>query len=391
VRNKLKILYVLEAAEGGTGRHLRDILLNLDLSLFTPELAVSVNRNQDFLEDIADIQQRGIKVHLVPMQRAISLFSDFRAYRQLRKLICGGQYRIVHTHSSKAGILGRYAARGQGVKIFHTSHVFPFEIKVSKLRQKLYLALERSAGKYTDRLIAVCDAEKQVALDHGILPEAKISVVYNGIDLAKWRPDAAIRAKCREELGLNEDDKLIGMITRFMPQKGIEILVAAAAALKPLPEKVDFLLVGDGKLKPRITRLISDQGLADHFGIRDITPCVRRYYAAIDLMVMPSLWEALPYSLLEAMVMGKAVVVSAVGGMKELVQDGENGLLFPAGDQQALTAILQKFIAGEIDLQNLGKAAQASVQEKYTLDKMMAGLQEAYQEELAVGKNNAGD
>jgi glycosyltransferase involved in cell wall biosynthesis len=229
---KIKIIYILEATVGGTRRHITQVLLHLDLDKFEPILFCSIKRDPAFLGDIERIKERGIKVITFPMKRAIAPFSDLWSILSITKAIKLETPEIVHTHSSKAGIIGRIAAKRAGVKlIIHTPHVFPFEMNVGPLKKFIYLFLERMTAKWTDLLIAVSESEKNTAIKKHLFTDKSARVIVNGIEPELWNFNQDKRQEMREQLGILEDEFIVGMVGRFMPQKGHGILLEAAESL----------------------------------------------------------------------------------------------------------------------------------------------------------------
>ncbi|HCE46507.1 MAG TPA: hypothetical protein DET40_23425 [Lentisphaeria bacterium] len=384
--SKIKILLILEATAGGTRRYITQVLTHLDLNKFEPVLFCAVKRDPAFLDDIELIRKRGIKVVVFAMKREISPLSDMWLILKMAKAIKRENPDIVHTHSSKAGIIGRTAARLAGVaKIAHTPHVFPFEMDVGKFKRQFYLFLEGIAAKWTTLLIAVSDAEKATALEHGLFNDGNSAVNANGIDPELWpAADAGERQKQRGLAGIPNDVFVVGMVGRFMPQKGHRILIEAAGKLLKKNKDIRFVLVGDGELKNEIRALTVSNKTEKNFHFLAQTDKIASCYAMFDCLVLPSLWEGCPFTSMEAMAMGIPVIASSVGGTCEIIEDRVSGLLIPPADAGALAEAIEKLCEDRRLRESLGEKGRQRILEKFLLSDKIRNLEDIYQR-LAVG------
>lgn len=379
MKNRIKIIYILEATGGGTRRHITQILLHLDLDKFEPILFCAVKRDRAFINDIELIRQRRIKVVIFPMNRAISPVSDLCAILKMTGAIRKEKPDIVHTHSSKAGIIGRIAAERAGVpKVIHTPHVFPFEMAISPLKKRFYLMLERMAAKKTDLLLAVSQSEKAVAMEYGLFKEGNVIVNENGIELESWQKNIDKRNEIREQAGIPEDSFVVGMVARFMPQKGHEILISAAEILLKNNPKIHFALVGDGELKNKIRNLTIANQTNKYFHFFTQTDNIAAYYSMFNCLVLPSFWEACPYTIMEAMAMGIPVIASAVGGVAEIIKDKKSGLLVPPDDGEKLADAIARLCEDRKFAEEMGKNGRKRIMEKFLLSDSIKRLEEIY-------------
>lgn len=376
-RPRLHVLQILEATTGGTRRHMVDLISHLPADRFRVSLACSTRRDPRFLDDLADMKARGVTVHIVPMRREIRPFSDLAAFVQLRRIIRRGGFDVVHTHSSKAGFLGRLAAASAGVpRIIHTPHTFPFQMDVHGFRRSGYVQLERLAARFTDRLICVCPAQKILA--QSVIDPARIAVVENGIALRPPR-DPAERQRHRLAWGVAPDQPLVGVVGRFVPQKGYADVVAAAGLVAELRPDARFALVGDGELKTDIEGRIRSRGLQSRVVIVEGREDAPELMPAFDIVALPSLWEGLPYVLLEAMAAGRAVVATRVGGIPDVIDDGRDGVLVPAREPAALAAAIAKLIDNGERRSMMGVEARDKVVARYGLDRMISRIVALYE------------
>lgn len=389
--DRIRVLHILEATTGGTRRHLLDVVLNLDAGRFDASVLCATRRDPAFGDDINAMRDHGIDVSVVPMVREIRPFADWRALRRIARRLRGARYDIVHTHSSKAGMLGRLAARRAGVPVIvHTPHAFAFQMNVGAPRRWLYAALERGAARLSDRIICVCPSERAAALRRRIAPPERLTVIENAIDAdAVAGQQAALdRDGLRSSFGFAPHDIVLGTAARFTRQKGHAVLVEAAARL---PDALPFrlLLAGAGEKKDAIEAMIGRRNLSGVCRVVESLDDTAPFYAAIDVFVLPSLWEGLPYTLLDAMAVGKPIVASNCGGISDTLVDGQTGLLVKPGDPAALGAALGRLMADAGLREGLGAAARRAVQRRDALKQMIEKLEQLYQElynEKAEGK-----
>ena len=280
-------------------------------------------------------------VILIPeMRRGINPILDLASFLRLYSLMLRERFDIVHTHSSKAGILGRVAARLAGVKvIIHTIHGLPFHPYQNKFLNFFYIILERFAGYFTDRIITVCEAMKREALSAGIAGDGKFITIYSGIDLNPFLHVRGDILEKRGELGIKGGEKVIGKIGRFFPLKGHEYLIKAAPEVVNVFPNVKFLLVGDGILKEKLQLEIRKLGLEDRFiftGLVDQKD-IPLLISVMDILVHTSLREGLARVLPQAIACGKPVISFDIDGAGEVVIPGETGFIVPARDVSALS------------------------------------------------------
>jgi len=375
----IQVLEILEATTGGTRRHLFDLAAGLDPRRFAVRVLCSTLRDPAFAGDVRALRARGIPVTIVPMRRAIHPLSDPAAlaaiYRHLKRRRCA----VVHTHSSKAGFLGRLAAHAARVRrVIHTPHLFPFEMDVGPLRRSFYAGLERMAARWTDRIVCVCPFERESALRRHVAPADKLTVIENGIRMpTSCSPDAA--ARLRRELGFAPDDTVVGAAGRLTAQKGYSDLVRAAAGIVKRRPGTKFVLAGDGELRRAIERLVARIGLQADFRLLGSRTDLDPFYALLDVVVFPSRWEALPYTLIEAMAAGRAIVAARVGGIPDVLTNGHNGLLVPPRDVPGLRDAVGSLLDHPQRRQALGKEARRTAEERFRLSDMLERIGALYE------------
>jgi glycosyltransferase involved in cell wall biosynthesis len=271
------------------------------------------------------------------LQRPVSLPRDLMALRDLRRRIRALRPDIVHTHSSKAGFVGRLAARMAGVpRIFYTPHGHVFHSYYGPPITRMFIRLERFAARFTERIVVLTDAEAEQHLAVGVGRRGQFVKIPSGVDLTTVRAEAAGGSRVRQELGLSSETPVVGAVARLVPVKGLGYLVAAMPEiLRGCPE-THLVLAGDGDQRSGLEGLARELAVADrvHFlGFRRDAAAVT---AALNVFVLPSLNEGLGRVLVTAMALGVPIVATKVGGVPEVVEDGRQGLLVPSADPQAL-------------------------------------------------------
>ncbi len=298
-------------------------------------------------------------------RRSLYSFGDLRAAAALLRLV--GDYDVVHTHGSKAGVLGRLAARIRRVPaVLHTVHGFPVHEYMPRLKRQLLLALERVAARCADRIVCVCEANVAEALNLGITRPEQVRVVVSGVPTEQVRSgsDGSVRA----ELGIPTDAPVVGTITRLMEQKAPLDFVAAARRVIEADPQVHVVMVGDGPLRDQVAAAAAGIPRLHLLGFRNDVPDV---LAMLDVVAFSSLWEGLGRALTEAVLAGKPVVATAVNGVPDLVADGETGYLVPHGDVPALAAAMGRVAASPELVASLGARGRRFA-EGFTWDRAAA-------------------
>lgn len=285
---------------------------------------------------IEEVRQRDIPLVILPsLRRELSPVSDLRVIGQLRQLMSENgrpRYDIVHTHSSKAGVVGRIAAAWANVPlIVHTVHGWSFHDQMPPGRRGLYVALERIAARYSRKMIVVSpkDIEKGLAQQIG-LPQ-DYTLIRSGIELDRFGHPTVPPAEMRRRLGLPADAPVIGSVTRLSPQKSPLDLLDSFAHIQQQRPDAWLVVVGDGPLRAQVEQRLAELRIADRVILTGLRRDIPELMAAFDVFVLSSLWEGLPRVLPQAMASGLPIVCTEADGSAEAVVDGENGFLTPRG------------------------------------------------------------
>jgi glycosyltransferase involved in cell wall biosynthesis len=303
----------------------------------------------------------GVGFYQVPtMVRPLRPWRDLRALVFLTVLLRTLKPTIVHTHSSKAGVLGRLAAWFAGVPIIiHAIHGFGFTPHQHPLLRHLLLSVERIVARVTTRFFAVSEANCRQGVALGLFPADRCTVIRSGTDLAAFRQVRVDAPQKKRELGLEPTRPVVGMIAPFKPQKAPVDFVRMADLVHRVRPDVQFLLVGDGELREAVEAEREGRGLSTVVRLagwrRDIPGVMR----CLDVLVLTSLWEGLPRVYLEALASGVPVVGTRVDGAAEVVREGLTGFLTEPGDVRALAERVLHVLAHPEEAKRMGRNGQA--------------------------------
>ena len=328
---------------------------------------------------LAEAEQAGFKVvRLKHMRPELSPRQDPSALRELLHELGAGHFDVVHTHSSKAGALGRFAAHRVGVPaIVHTFHGFPFhDFQFGPVRAA-YIAIERQLGRITDQFLAVGGAVAAQAISLRIAPTERVRTIASAIQLDIPPVSPSTRASARRLMGLPDTAKVVGTVGRLAAQKAPQDLVAAIESMgRP---DVYCVWVGDGPLREDITRLIERRKLTKRFLLLGERSDVAALLPGFDIFALASHYEGLPCSVVEAMTCGVPVTATAVNAVPEVVVPGRTGLLVPPG----APALLGKAIAYLMDHPSEGArmalAARVHIGNRFDPEILGRDLSETYQ------------
>lgn len=323
-----------------------------------------------------------IEPHLV---RPVRPGRDFQAYRALKRRFKSTRPTIVHTHSGKAGVVGRLAAQDAGVPIVvHTIHGPSFGPWQSGFSNFIFRAAERMAGRATTHFIVVAEAMTRQYLEAGIGQPGDYTRVFSGFDLQRFleaRPDPALR----QRLGLTPDDLVIGKIARLFELKGHDDLFAVAPRLVQACPKIKFLLVGGGPWEGRFKDMANQMGLAKHFVFTGLVPPteIPGLVGIMDMLVHLSRREGLPRALPQALAAGKPVVAFDCDGAGEVCRTGETGVLVPPGDLERLAEAVLSLATNESLRLECGGRGRAFVSARFPVERMVEDIRLVYAKLLA--------
>ncbi len=306
---------------------------------------------------------------------------EFRCLRDLRRIFTDGGFDIVHTHSSKAGILGRWAAHRAGVPIvIHTIHGMSFNRTQSPPVRWFYRALERFVAPMTTAFVCVADAMTRQAVAAGMGPESKFTTIRSGMDTAKYVPRAG-RDEVRRSWGFAESDIVVGTIARLFRNKGYDELIAAMPAAVAGNPNLKFVWVGDGPDRDDYLARLRSLGLADRVHLTGLVPPDRvpQLIAGFDLLVHASKWEGLPRALVQGLLMEVPGIAFDLDGAPEVIVEDKTGKLIPPDHISALTDSLLSISTDAELRQRLGAAGRSATRAAFSTETMVHQLDGLYQ------------
>lgn len=318
-------------------------------------------------------------VFLDSLVREVSPLRDFLALLELWKTFQNERPDVVHTHSSKAGILGRLAAALAGVPVIvHTYHGFGFHGRQAPLVKTLYALLERVCARFTTRLVFVSRANADYAERHGLGRAADALVIRSGVGLSEF-PASVDAAKLKMSAGIGMHKPVVVSIGNLKPQKNAGDFVAAAALAAAKVPEARFVFIGDGPERRALEARAFALGLEGKFLFLGWRRDGAKWLAASDVFALTSLWEGLPRALVEALRTGLPAVCYAVDGVVDVLRDGENGFLVPAGDVPAFAERLVRLLTDPDLRRRLGAAAAGSIGPEFDIDAMVRAQEALYE------------
>jgi len=317
----------------------------------------------------------GARVHTLKIRSRF----DFAAIRWITKLCREEQFQVVHSHNVRANVHARIGAVRAGVPVrVSTIHNSVFAYDVSYAKQRLYAAAERRTAAWATRIIAVSAGIATELIDrYGINPE-KVTVVPNGIDpdrLQTTRTPAAVR----EELGIDISVPLVLQVGRLTSQKGFDLLIRALVPVRQRYPDVQLLCIGEGPDRAPLEALTASCGLSDCVHFAGHREDVADLLTVADIVALASRSEGMPYTLLEAMGMGRAVVATRISGIEEVIEDGTTGVLVPPESAPALASAIMDLLADSRRRESLGDSAREQVMQYFTAEATVRAVAALYE------------
>jgi glycosyltransferase involved in cell wall biosynthesis len=311
------------------------------------------------------------------------------------RIIKRGRYDIVHTHTAKAGFLGRVAARIAGVPhVVHTVHGVTFHEHVNPLLRRLYVLLEKVGARLCEVMITVGEDVKQKYLAEAIGRRDQYVTIPSGMDLAPFEAardsPAGTREALRREFGFGTEDVVVGVVSRLEPRKGHRFLIEAMARLAPDFPHLKALVVGEGPQRGELEERVRRAGLADRFVFAGYREDVARVISTFDVAVLTSLWEGLPRVLVQYAMLEKPTVTFAVEGAREIIEDGRSGYVVEPKNVADLADRLRRLAVNAADRRIFGHRARQRVEERWNVDLMVERISRLYEEVEARRAPHAG-
>lgn len=322
------------------------------------------------------------KVYFVKnLIREINPIKDLKAAISIYKILKKEKPDIIHTHSSKAGILGRFCGWLVGVPvILHTIHGFSFNDTQNFFKKNLFVFLERFCSLFSTYLIFISKENIDKGIKNKIGNQSKYKYIRLGIDIDNFKNFQ--NPSLRRELKLNKDDILVTTIGPFKPQKNLPDFIRIAHKISKEHENFKFVIVGDGILRPDFEKMINDLKIQNNIFLLGWRRDIANILYSSNFFVMTSLWEGLPISTIEAMTCGLAPIVNAVDGQKEIIKDGINGFLIPPYNiEETCRKIL--YLANNADIKSkMEMEAKNTIDNTYSMDYMVKQHENLYMDDI---------
>lgn len=317
------------------------------------------------------LREAGVTVHSLSPHKYFPLY-----LATLPALLIARRPHILHCHLIPSNILAKPLGALLGVPLIlnhdHTNDP-------SRIDNKLLLALDTTTNRLARHIIAVAGACRDFLIQHESVPPEKITLVPNAIDLRRFSPGTVGRRESRAALGLPPEGPVIAGVGRLNPQKNFSLFLEIAAAIAPKFPEVRFLLAGEGPEESMLREKVNALGISDRVVFAGYVPDTRRVYVAADVLLMPSRFEGLPMTLLEAMAMGLPVVASKLDGIAEVIADGEEGFLVESGDAPSFVERIARLLGNSALASRFSSNARAKIEARFSVERMTSAVEEIYE------------
>jgi glycosyltransferase involved in cell wall biosynthesis len=381
---KIKIAQVITRMDwGGSPDILRILCQYLDPQLYDITLVVgqtshSTAKTRAFFGAFRD------KIRIIPqLKRDICLFSDLAAFIRLYILYRKEKFDIVHTHTAKAGALGRLAARLAGIAvIIHTPHGHNFYGYFNPFASWLIIGIERILTCLTDKIMVLTELEKKDYIRYRVASEEKLILIYQGLELGQFGQTVTDAAKLKENLRISNGENVVGFVGRLEQIKGPQYFTQAAKIVLEKRKNTKFILTGEGSLRRFLETQVAAWGLKDKIVFIGWRDDIAEIMSVLDLLVLPSLNEAVGIVLIEAQAQGLPVVATKVGGVPEVVKDNVTGILVSPKDSAGLAQAILAILDNPDKKKAMSEAAKAWVKDRFKAEKMCREVSHLYTEML---------
>jgi glycosyltransferase involved in cell wall biosynthesis len=325
-------------------------------------------------------RELGVTPVMVPeMGREVSPLADLKALLRMTRLLRAARPQIVHTHTAKAGALGRLAAQLTGVPVrVHTHHGHYLHGYFSDARTKTFVFYERLLRRITTHLVTVSDTVRRDLINAGMARAGDISVIPPGLDFDQ--PPAPVTGAFRKHLGVAPGDLLVGAVARLVPVKGLDDFLEAARLVlaRSLPRAATFVLIGDGDLRPQLEERVRTWGLESRIRFAGIVRDMAGVHADLDLLVLSSRNEGMPVAVIEALASGTPVVATRVGGVPDLLEGIDSAVMVAPGDPARLADAIAAVAADLDEYRGRARRQIAAARQRYSVDRAAADLDRLY-------------
>ena len=384
MKGKTRVMRVIARLNiGGPAIHTILLTAGLDAARFESTLVTGVEAAYEGnMLDLAT--QKGVQPLVIPeLGREINPLKDWVTLLKLYRLFRDRRPHIVHTHTAKAGTVGRMAARLAGVPVVvHTFHGHVFHDYFGPLQSRVFIGIERLLASLSDRIVTVSDGQRRELAEYGVASLDKIAVVPLGFELDALLNCEPLRGQLRRELGIPDGMALVGIVARLAAIKNHRLFLDAARLIVEAGQEAMFLIVGDGELRADLEAYVAELKLAERVIFTGWRRDLPRIYADLDVVALSSLNEGTPVSLIEAMAAAKPVVATRVGGVSDVILDKESGYLVQSKDAEGLARGILDLLRAPDRAREMGLAGRVAVHPKYASETLLANIEKLYLELL---------
>ncbi|MFW6160695.1 MAG: glycosyltransferase family 4 protein [Acidobacteriota bacterium] len=371
---KIRVLEMIDQAFlGGGQRHVLSLVKSLSPEKF--QVAVGSEAGGPLVEEL---KNWGIRHYSLQMGKS----SFLRNRNEILSLLKKAQFDILHTHGGVAGLFGRLAACQSRIPVVvHTLHGIHYLHYRNPFLRKIFVLMERWLSRRTDAVIFVSQDDRIKGSRLKLVPEEKIIFIPNGIDFQKYSLDEETwqKAKKRKKnFNLPESKLIIGTVARLHRQKGLIYFFQAARILLNQRQDICFVIAGGGPLEKKFRNYLQRKKLENFIFLLGETGKTQELYPLFDVFVLPSLWEGLPYALLEAAAFERPVIGTNIDGIRELLKPGETGLLVPPEDSLSLAEAILKWLNKPEMAEEMGRKLREDLSRRYSLERMVQETEELY-------------
>lgn len=382
--NKIKVLHIITRLDkGGSAENTFLTVTGLDKNNYDVTLmgGTVTDPKQDRRRQI---EESGISYIFIPeLIRNIRPIKDIKALFKIYRILRKEKFDIVHTHTSKAGLLGRLAAKLTGVPIIiHTPHGHVFFGYFGPFKTRIFIFLEKLASFISDKIVALTNREKEDYVLFKIADEDKFVVICSGVELERFKElPSKEKQNFKKELGIQENSLIVGTVGRLVPVKGAEFLIEAAKHIIPKYPDTLFIFTGDDYLRHDLEKKAYELGIRENIIFLGWRDDVARILSIYDVFVLPSLNEGMGRALVEAMALEKPIVASNVGGIPDLVIHGKNGYLVPSKNPVNLAKHIQILLEDKGKRESMGQEGK-NIAMNFSAEKMVKNITKLYEQLL---------
>ncbi|MGF7034592.1 glycosyltransferase involved in cell wall biosynthesis [Paenibacillus mucilaginosus] len=370
---KYRVCHISESTSGGVYTHLIQLAKHLNQEMFDQTYILSSIKNESLKEQKSFF---GHSLIIADMKREISLLGDLKSLLQITRYLRANKFDVIHCHSSKAGVIGRIAAFLTGhPTVFYTPHSFSFHAFNSKLKNAFFMGIERCMASFTTRLICVSLGEARLAVNSKVVPSSKIRVILNGVDQDPVYKEGILTETYRPQ-AVDNAPRLISFIGRLSKQKNPHMAVEAMKYVTT--PNTQLILMGGGPLEKELKAFADTIGVSNKVRFMGDVSQVRPLLRECELFVSTSLWESMPYAILEAMAESVPIIATEIDGVTDLIKHNETGALVSPFDSQGLGKLIDEFLRDKQKSRQLALRAQEWIRKNHTIEGMITKLEKLY-------------